>query len=233
MQTISILTYKDLRQFRLFIFDLDGTLYDQNKLRRRIFRHLLIRILTFSVHKIDLKIISSFRRQREIHKGYTSPTLESDQYEWCSKELNIPVRKVEDRIKEFMHKLPLKFLFNTRYRNIDLVFDKLKEKNITIAVYSDYPVKEKLDVLGLKADELICSSDEGIQQLKPSGKAIDKICRKMNTSKEKAILIGDRDDTDGESARIAGIAFLKVDLQQARNGQFYANLLQMINTTND
>jgi phosphoglycolate phosphatase/putative hydrolase of the HAD superfamily len=195
-------------------------------------RILLVRFLTSAIHKIDLKIISSFRRQREFHKGYASATLEADQYKWCAEELNIPVEKVEERIIEFMHKLPLRFLFKARYRDIAKVFERLKEKNKILAVYSDYPVKEKLDALNLKADEIICSTDEGIMQLKPSARAIDEICRRTKISKGDTILIGDRDETDGESARLAGISFLKVDVKQARGGQFYANLLEMINTIN-
>jgi FMN phosphatase YigB (HAD superfamily) len=232
MQTLSSFTSKDLRKFRLFIFDLDGTLYAQDKLRRRMIIHLISRFLIFSIHSIDLKIITSFRRLRENHKGYASPTLESDQYNWCAEELKIPAEKVENRIKRFMLKLPIKYLLRTRYRNIDKVFDALKKQNIAITIYSDFPVREKLEALHLKADGLFCATDKEIQQLKPSANAIDIICKQMNISKEETIMIGDRDDTDGESARLAGISFLKVDVRQARSGQFYTNLLQMIKTNN-
>jgi FMN phosphatase YigB (HAD superfamily) len=194
--------------------------------------NLIFRLLTFSIQSIDLKIISSFRQQRENHKGYSSPTLETDQYQWCAEELSIPAEKVESRIQEFMHQLPLSFLLKTRYQHIDKVFDTLKEQNIALAIYSDYHVKEKLDALQLKAEGLFCSTDKEIQQLKPSAKAIDVICNSMNIAKNETILIGDRDDTDGESARLAGISFLKVDVRQARSGRFYANLLQLIKINN-
>ena len=233
MQTVSSSIYKNLDQFRLFIFDLDGTLYDQAKLRRRIARGLFLRLFTSSIRTIDLKIITSFRRQREDHKGYRSQTLETDQYEWTAQELNVSVDKVNNLIVNVMHKLPLRLLPKARYRNIDKVFNALKDKNKAIAIYSDYPVKEKLNALDLEADGLFCSTDPDIKQLKPSGKAIGEICKHMKTPREQTILIGDRDDTDGESARQAGIFFLKVDVQQARKGLFYANLLQMINSIDD
>ncbi len=232
MQTPSLSTYKNFNQFRLFIFDLDGTLYDQQKLRRRMIRPLLIRFLSLSVRTIDLKIISSFRKQREKHKGYAASTIETDQYLWSAEELNIPPEKVENCILYFMYRLPLKYLYNARYPHIDKVFSILKERNHTIAIYSDYPVQEKLTSLQLIADAHFCSTDKTLQQLKPSGKAIDTICKKMNISKKETLLIGDREDTDGESAQLAGVSFLKVDIQQARKGEFYANLLQKIKTNN-
>jgi HAD superfamily hydrolase (TIGR01549 family) len=114
-----------------------------------------------------------------------------------------------------------------------LVFSALKEKKIATAIYSDYPVHEKLEALGIEADAEFCSTDKAILQLKPSGKAIDIICKNMRIPKHEAILIGDREDTDGESARAAKVAFLKVDPMQARKGRFYTNILQMINSNND
>ena len=231
MQSPSLSTYKNFNKIRLFIFDLDGTLYDQKKLRRRIVQILMLRFFSFSIRPIDLKIISSFRKQRENHKGYSSFAIEKEQYQWCADELKIPVQKVEVCILKYMYKLPLKFILSARYPNIEKVFNAIKELNFSIAIYSDYPVQEKLDALHLEADVLFNSIDNDPHQLKPSGKAVDFICSKMNISRDEALLIGDREDTDGESARLAGVPFLKVDVQQARNGQFYTNFLQKITTS--
>ena len=192
---------------------------------------LALGFLTFSINLRTLKIISSFRKQRELHKGCTSPTLEADQYQWCETELNIPAQKIRNSIENYMYSLPLRYLHGARHLNIDKVFDSLREDQRKIAIYSDYPVKEKLKALKLKADALFCSTDEGIQQLKPSGNAVKRICRQLGIPESETLLIGDRDDTDGQSARLAGVPFLKVDIQQARKGKFYANMLQMIKTS--
>jgi predicted HAD superfamily phosphohydrolase YqeG len=142
--------------------------------------------------------------------------------------MNISELRVEKCIKEIMYVLPLRYLYKARYPAVDELFESIKEQGRSIAIYSDYPVKEKMDALGLNADAHFCSMDTGFQQLKPSGSALETICMKMNVPKSKAVLIGDRMDTDGESARIAGIPFLLVDTRKARTGQFYTNLLQMI-----
>ncbi len=228
MQNKSLTAYHNLDKFKLFIFDLDGTLYDQGKLRQKLIKNLILRFITFRISTTDLKIINTFRRQREQHKGYASKTLEADQYHWCAEELKLPVEKVKNQIKEFMHILPLRYLLACRYPYVDQVFAALKEQGTAIAVYSDYPVHSKINALELKADAEFCSTDKDIQQFKPSGNAIDFICRKMNIAKDETILIGDREDTDGESAKQAEVSFLKVDIRQAREGQFYINLLQLI-----
>jgi putative hydrolase of the HAD superfamily len=218
---------------RLCIFDLDGTLYDQKKVRLCIGYYLFLRLILFSIRITDLKIISSFRQQREKHKGYSSPFLEKEQFHWCSEELGIPVEKVENTIQYLMQKLPLRFLLRARYKGIDSVFDWLRSNRIAIVIYSDYPVEEKLNILQLKADAVFCSTDAEIHQFKPSGKAIEVICHKMKIRKEAALLVGDREDTDGETARLAGIQFLHVDVQQARRGLFYTNLLRTLKKKND
>lgn len=167
-----------------------------------------------------------------MHKGFTSSTLKTDQYLWPSKELTISVEEIESRINFLMYKIPLKYLFAVRYKNVEKMFFALKDLNKQIAIYSDYPIDEKLLALQLQADWHFCSTDDEIRQLKPSGKAIEVICEKTKFNKEETILIGDREDTDGESARQAGITFLKVDVLQARKGKFYKHMLQTITTKN-
>ena len=192
---------------------------------------MLLRFLSFSIRIIDLKIITSFRKQRENHKGFSSPSLEKEQYQWCANDLKIPVQQVEACILKYMYKLPLRFILRTRYPQINKVFEALKNLSFSMAIYSDYPVKEKMAALQLKADACFNSTDRDLLQLKPSGKAVKYICNKMGIPREKALLIGDREDTDGESARLAGVTFVKVDVQQARSGEFYTNLLQKIETS--
>ena len=74
----------DWGNIKLLIFDVDGTLYDQQGLRRRmflsLFRHYLIR-----PHKLpELSILKACRTEREKNKDKHVNDLESAQYEWCS-----------------------------------------------------------------------------------------------------------------------------------------------------
>jgi putative hydrolase of the HAD superfamily len=221
------------KKYSLFIFDLDGTLYQQSKLRWKMTTSLILKLLTMQISLRELKIISVFRKQRESHKGAQSLTLEFDQYEWCSKASGIPAERVRKVIEEYMYRFPLKYLENYMYPGVKEVFETLKDKNYKIAVYSDFPVEEKLAAMMLKADYTLYATHPSIGHFKPNKTGLLKICSELGISVEKSIFIGDRDDTDGESARMAGMDFLLVDINEAAKGTFYKKILNLISSQHD
>jgi len=214
----------NLTTFRLFIFDLDGTLYNQLKLRRKILLHLLLKLIFFQIRPVDLIIIKVFRETRERHKGFSSQNLDEEQYQWCAELVKFPASYVRQIISKYMFSFPLKHMSKLRYPGVSELFLKLNGANKSVVVFSDYPANEKMLALGLKADRYFCSTDPEISQLKPSAKALQHICTEMNCNISETLLIGDRDDTDGESARLAGMAYLIIDPHGASKGNFFLNL---------
>lgn len=223
----------NLAAYRLFVFDLDGTLYDQRKLRKTISFQLILRFITLRSSLLDLKIIATFRKEREKHKGYTSPTLHTDQYDWCAATLGTPAERARQTIEFWMYKFPLPYLLKARFPGIAEFFKILKQNGKTLVIYSDFPGEEKLRFLELDADRVFCATDYEISQLKPSGKALGHICQSQNCSVNDALYIGDRDDTDGESARQAGMNYLIIDQGLARKGSYYQNLINQFLKSND
>ncbi len=217
----------------LIIFDLDGTLYDQVKLKNLLLRKLLFRLLTFRTSLLDYRIVACFRNQREKKKGYASARLLEEQYEWCAGGLKLPANRIRKCIETYMYNFPLSFLNRMKYEGIDKFFTMLRKKQSKIIVYSDYPVEEKLKVLGLSADAVYCSTQPSINQFKPSLKALRLICSEMRCDPKRALFIGDREDTDGEGARLAGIPFILVDRKKANKGIFYSNLTDQLNLNYD
>jgi FMN phosphatase YigB (HAD superfamily) len=217
-----------LASFNLFIFDLDGTLYNQHKLRRKMMLHLLFMMLTFRLRPVDLRIIRVFREQREQHKGYASSSLEALQYSWCAEQLNQPVSYVKKVIEKFMYNYPLRFLNRVRFRYVTELFQMLHAKGKKIAILSDFPVVGKMQALQLKADGYFYTTSPEIGQLKPGRKALEYVCSQMNCGISESIFIGDRDDTDGESARLAGMNYIVINTNDARKGTFFEKLLKEI-----
>jgi HAD superfamily hydrolase (TIGR01549 family) len=222
----------DLKNYRLFIFDLDGTLYDQKPLRSKITSTLLFRFLTFRIKYIELKIISEFRKQRELHKGVYSPTLITDQYKWCADILKISDVKVKQVVEFYMYIFPLRFLKRYMYKGAYELLEYLYKEGIKTAVYSDFPVDEKLEAMKIKADKTLYSANEPVCCMKPTKTGLYYLCSHFNISLENTIYIGDRDDTDGESARMAGVKFILLDAENARKGIFYSSLLNDIRSYN-
>ena len=217
----------------LVIFDLDGTLYDTPKLRKLLMRKLLFRLFSFRFHLKDFVIIKTFREEREKKKGYSSGRLNDEQFEWCASRMNLPVNRVRKCIEDYMYHFPLPFLKRLKYKGIDEFFTLLRKKQIKIAIFSDYPVEEKLQVLGLSSDAMYFSTQPFIGQLKPNPKALQFICSDMKTKPENTLYIGDREDTDGEGARKAGISFICVDRKKAAKGTFYSDLYKQLQTYHD
>jgi len=222
-----------IKNYQLFIFDLDGTLYDQRPLRLKITSALIFRFFTLRTQWTDIKIISEFRKQRELHKGYHSPTLINEQYQWCADVMKIPVEKVKKVVEFYMYLFPLKFLKNYLYPGAIDFLNWLRKENILIAVYSDFPVDDKLKAMEIKADLTLYSAHDPVNCMKPTKTGLQYICNKLNIAPENAVYIGDRNDTDGESARMAGVEFLHIDADQARRGKFYKSILNEILSLND
>ena len=74
-------------------------------------------------------------------------------------------------------------------------------------MYSDYPAKDKLVSLGLPRMEVVCSTDEGLCRLKPDPEGLLTVARRLGLPEECCVFIGDREDTDRESAKKAGMPF--------------------------
>lgn len=84
---------------------------------------------------------------------------------------------------------------------------------IRTAVYSDYEcAEEKLRAIGLEPaifDYIVSAPELG--GLKPTRECAEKVLAALGAKSGETLFIGDRDDTDGESARQAGAQFAKVE----------------------
>ncbi|MBQ2541513.1 MAG: HAD family hydrolase [Paludibacteraceae bacterium] len=90
--------------------------------------------------------------------------------------------------------------------------EECRKRQIPMAVYSDYPfVREKLQVLGI-SDSLfaVCIDSPALGRKKPSREAAERVLEMLRANPETTLFVGDRDDTDGETARLVGAHFLKI-----------------------
>ena len=88
-----------------------------------------------------------------------------------------------------------------------------RKRHLRVVVYSDYGfVEEKLLALGLHADMFdFVLSAPSLGGLKPAKECAEEIAKRLNIPPAHCLFVGDRDDTDGASARAIGAKFCRVE----------------------
>ena len=199
------MTTHDWRDIRLVVFDVDGTLYHQKPLRRRmafeLLKHTALRRET-----LTLKVLRDYRRIREslaeAHISSFETRLEKD----VAANHGITPACVRAIVDEWIDRRPLPFLRNLRRNGIGPLFEALRRDGRMIAVLSDYPVAAKMEALMLKADIAVAANDAQVMALKPNSKGLRHVLTESGVPASHALMVGDRDERDGEIARREGVA---------------------------
>lgn len=185
-------------KFSAIITDLDGTLYDKSGLAVRIvFGELM-----------HLPLLVAERRTRKRLSGQYFGSAEAF-YEAFFRDMAQRHIFSEARARKwyFRHYMPLMTqLLRNHYHPTHWAMQMLREAKATgtpVVVYSDYDfVEQKLLALGFYlSDFTFVVSAPQLGGLKPCKEAAQKIIERLNVKPEEVLFYGDRDDTDGATAR--------------------------------
>lgn len=201
----------DWSMLKAVIFDVDGTLYDQRALHRCMFLALVAYYLAHPWCLSDLKILRDFRREREKNTFEVVPDLENAQYIWGAQANGVSPRRVYDVVQKWIFRIPLRYILCCKYAGVSEFFDNLHSRGIPTVIFSDYPAAEKIAALRLSACSIFCATDKKINRFKPDPKGLFVIAGTLGVSVEQCLLIGDRDDRDGDCARRAGMRYLIIE----------------------
>lgn len=192
------------------IFDFDGTLYD----KKNFSLHLVIPHLAQSLK------MKAERNARKVLKGKYFGSSQKF-YEAYFAQIASAVNTTPQKIERWYNTkyLPLMIrILKKHYKafpQAEQILSSLKKDGIKIIVYSDYSrVEERMQAIGLDpslADILLSAEEAG--GLKPAAEPLLQLAQKVNLKPEQILVVGDRDDTDGEAARRAGMSFAHISQQ--------------------
>ena len=203
-------TLPDLRRYRLVVFDLDGTLYHQGPVRRAMLSELLLspRGADGSGRLGRLSVLRRFRQMREEFARTAPKDYETPLFSRLSEVTGLEVPTLRRLVREWMEERPLRRVRTARVRGASDLFDALRGHGIQIAIWSDYPVPDKLAALDLRADHAVSASDPDVAALKPNPAGLRWLLERTGIAPEDTLMVGDRDSHDGAASRAAGVDFL-------------------------
>lgn len=197
----------DWKDIDLVVFDVDGTLYDQKRLRFAMLRRLLA--ATWQTRSLDtLQVLRTFRHVREALGDQPDADFMRLQYARTARRHNKTEAEVRALTTEWMERRPLPLLAGCRYPHLDTLFAGLRDAGKQVAVFSDYPARDKLAALGLQARPIVCATDADVARLKPDPFGLLAILRSTGVPPQRALMIGDRFDRDAVAASRAGVRAL-------------------------
>ena len=203
------ISYKILKpETKVVVFDLDGTLYNKNGMvRRMLFGALLEWRMMFVERRTRKKLRGVWMGDKDsfydmYFREMSNGRLFSAEYaRWWYNTRYMPL--MVRVIKKYYQ--PVEWL--------EPFVSQCKTLGVRIVVLSDYGhTKEKIQALGLDDTmfDWVVSAPE-LGGLKPARQLLEKVAAKMGILPNQCLVIGDREDTDGELAKSVNAPFYLVE----------------------
>jgi HAD superfamily hydrolase (TIGR01549 family) len=198
------------RTVRGVLFDVDGTLYHQRRLRLCMGAELAALPLTLgpSCARV-IRVLKTYRRVHEELRalGRCDSPLAALQVSRTALRENVAAPEVEAAVVEWMNQRPLKYLRWCRRRGLVALLARLQQRGTRLGVLSDYPAREKLAALGVEEffSPVLCTTDREINALKPHPRGFLRACELWQLSPEEVLYVGDRSEVDAAGALAAGV----------------------------
>lgn len=194
----------DLNQmkYKAVVFDLDGTLYNQTKLRLNMAMRLGIYYVCHFWKAKELFVLKYFREVRDKWEDNDAKL-----YEYIADKKNVSPEYAKRVVMKWIYDNPLDLLIKCRNEELYSYISSLKNAGIPVIIFSDYPIEDKIKALQIEPDGMYCPGDERNIELKPSPMGLNLILNDLALAPSGILMVGDRDIKDGEAARRAGIDY--------------------------
>lgn len=211
------------------IFDVDGTLFDHLALRRPMMLKLLFQVLSLRMSPRDVLTLQMFRRERDRLAHAEADGVGLKQFEQVAAKARRPVSAVQAIAMRWLCEEPLPLVARHGFADVNRFIAALRQRGVRVGVFSDYPTDGKLKVLDIEVEVACDAAQPEIGRLKPHPAGFLHVARRLDVQPARCLIIGDRDDRDGEAARRGGFQLLLKTSPKSpeRRGQFsrYSELL--------
>lgn len=219
---------RDFRSARLraIIFDLDGTLYSQVKLRAMMSMRMAREYWNRPGEgRTTARILHAYRRAQErLRNSHVQSDLKQAQVELAATLARCSIGEAQNCISRWFESEPLPLLGRCMRPGVETLLDAAFEKGIKLAVFSDYEAEEKLRAMNLREffDVVVCANDIEVREFKPSATGLRVTLERLGVNAGEAIYVGDRADLDTQAARSAKLGAIIV------GGCFHGNLYRRL-----
>jgi phosphoglycolate phosphatase-like HAD superfamily hydrolase len=198
------------RAVAAIILDVDGTMYDQTRVRRT----MLVRILKANAFDPGsllrtVRIVRAYRgAQEELRSAeQASHDLAEEQCRRAADRLGIDVGIVRDTVDRWMERAPLDVVGESIRAGLREFLKRARARGIRLGVVSDYPAAAKLEAMGVAHlfDTVVTAQDRDVQSFKPAPRGIAVALERLAVSSDAALYVGDRGDIDAEAAKRARV----------------------------
>lgn len=192
---------------KAWLVDLDGTLYSPGPLKLLMGLELLV---------LGTRHLPKIRVFREEHERLREEQVDCQgdpfgvQLERAASRLNCSPAELETVIRDWMVRRPCKWLHRFRKQAMLAEIEAFRRAGGRCALVSDYPARAKLKALGAEHlfEEVVANGEPGgPPQLKPNPAGYLEAARRLGVEPRDCLVIGDREDADGQAARAADMAF--------------------------
>ena len=204
---MNLISKRSTRNTKLIVFDLDGTLYNKRGLSLRMVLHAPLDIRKMQAERATRASMKGIwlRDEKHFHDTY---------FQRLAARMHCSATAAEQWYNQRYMPLMVKMIGKYQPLNewvLPFIHD-CQHTGILLVLLSDYGfAKEKLQALGLSPtlfDWVISAPELG--GLKPAPELMRIITERMGVAPQECLVIGDRDDTDGEMARRTNAPFRKV-----------------------
>jgi len=208
------------------VFDVDGTLYRQSRVRRGMLFRLLRAHATRPAEGVrTMRALRAYRRAQEHMRDAAERhgTAAEGQLRLACEWTGLEATMVGACVERWMEREPLDLVGRATQPGVGEFLAAAERRGVRLAVLSDYPPRGKLAAMGIDRyfDVAVCAQDADVRAFKPDPRGIEVALEKLGVGRARALYVGDRPAVDAAAAARAGVPCVIIGRRDAVHEQSF------------